>query len=248
MNVYKFGGASVRDAEGIRNLARIVEQEQEPLIVVVSAMGKTTNALEGLTRALCEYDLKDFDELYDQVVSTGELQSTRIVSAYLNHQGISNVWIDITQVLITDSTYREAKVNKDVSERLLRSFMRTHPARVYVTQGFIGGTAAGKRTTLGREGSDYTAALLANMLNAKSVTLWKDVPGVMTADPIRHRDAQLLSQLTYDEIEQILARGAQVIHPKTIAPLREKNIPLFVKPFLHPDEAGTIICNPPYSF
>ncbi|MBR1515978.1 MAG: hypothetical protein IJ621_04435 [Paludibacteraceae bacterium] len=241
MRVFKFGGASVRDAEGIRNIGRIIGQTDDTLMVVVSAMGKTTNALEGLTRALCGYDLTGFDELYDQVVSTGELQSTRIVSAYLNHCGIANEWVDITRLMVTDYTYRQANVDTDLTRRQLNAYLKTHPSRVYVTQGFIAGTPDGRRTTLGREGSDYTAALLANLLNAESVTLWKDVPGVMSADPLQDSNAHLLPQLTYDETEQILKGGAQIIHPKTIAPLREKNIPLYVKPFLHPEAEGTVI-------
>lgn len=241
MRVFKFGGASVRDAEGIRNIGRIIAQTDDRLMVVVSAMGKTTNALEGLVRALCGYDLTGFDALYDQVVSTGELQSTRIVSAYLDHCGIANEWMDITRILTTDSAYRRANVDKDISQRLLLAYMKTHPAHVYVTQGFIGGTPDGTRTTLGREGSDYTAALLANLLDAASVTLWKDVPGVMSADPLQDSNARLLPRLTYDEADRIISRGAQIIHPKTIAPLREKNIPLYVKPFLHPEADGTVI-------
>lgn len=241
MRVFKFGGASVRDAEGIRNIGRIIAQTDDRLMVVVSAMGKTTNALEGLTRALCGYDLTGFDMLYDQVVSTGELQSTRIVSAYLNHCGIANEWMDITLIMVTDNAFRQANVDTDLTLRQLKSYMRAHPAHVYVTQGFIAGTADGMRTTLGREGSDYTAALLANLLNAESVTLWKDVPGVMSADPLRDSSAHLLPHLTYDETERILAQGAQIIHPKTIAPLREKNIPLYVKPFLNPEAEGTVI-------
>ena len=241
MRVFKFGGASVRDAEGIRNIGRIIVQTDDRLMVVVSAMGKTTNALEGLTRALCGYDLTGFDMLYDQVVSTGELQSTRIVSAYLNHCGIANEWMDITRIMVTDNAFRQANVDTDLTLRQLKSYMRVHPAHVYVTQGFIAGTADGMRTTLGREGSDYTAALLANLLNAESVTLWKDVPGVMSADPLRDSSAHLLPHLTYDETERILAQGAQIIHPKTIAPLREKNIPLYVKPFLNPEAEGTVI-------
>ena len=241
MRVFKFGGASVRDAEGIRNIGRIIAQTDDRLMVVVSAMGKTTNAREGLTRALCGYDLTGFDMLYDQVVSTGELQSTRIVSAYLNHCGIANEWMDITRIMVTDNAFRQANVDTDLTLRQLKSYMRVHPAHVYVTQGFIAGTADGMRTTLGREGSDYTAALLANLLNAESVTLWKDVPGVMSADPLRDSSAHLLPHLTYDETERILAQGAQIIHPKTIAPLREKNIPLYVKPFLNPEAEGTVI-------
>ena len=241
MIVYKFGGASVRDAEGIRNLGRIVQAASEDVMVVVSAMGKTTNALEGLTRALCGYDLSDFDRLYDQVVSTGELQSTRIVSAYLTHCGVNNEWLDMPRLLLTDNSFRQANVDMQASKKSLLAYMHEHPAHVYVAQGFIGGTRDGLRTTLGREGSDYTAAILANLLDAQSVTLWKDVPGVMSADPLQDKSAHLIPHMTYAEADKLLATGAQVIHPKTIAPLREKHIPLYVKPFLNPDAEGTII-------
>ncbi len=241
MKVYKFGGASVRDAEGIRNLAKIVKSTNDNLMIVVSAMGKTTNALEGLTRALCQYDLRDFDRLYDQVVSTGELQSTRIVSAYLSHCGIGNQWLDMTQIMVTDNEFRHANVDMAATKENLIKTLNEHPCQVYVTQGFIAGTTNGLRTTLGREGSDYTAAILANLLDAESLTLWKDVPGVMTADPTMDSNAKLIEQMSYNEADIFLQQGAQVIHRKTIAPLRDKHIPLYVKPFLHPEEQGTLI-------
>jgi len=244
MKIYKFGGASVKDAERIRHLADIVREEHEPLMVVVSAMGKTTNQLEEFTRMLypdAPYEDAEYNRLYDQVVSTGELQSTRIVSAYLNHAGIANHWLDITAVLRTDNTYRAANVDIPVSTQLLTSYLQAHPAQVYVTQGFIGGTSDGVRTTLGREGSDYTAALLAYMLNAESVTLWKDVPGVFSADPRKVKDAQLIREMTYQQAQELVEKGAQIVHEKTFAPLFEKQIPLYVKPFLHPMEAGTLI-------
>lgn len=244
MKVYKFGGASVKNAERIRHLADIIAGEQDDLVIVVSAMGKTTNQLEEFTRMLypdATYEDREYDRLYDQVVSTGELQSTRIVSAYLNHAGIANHWMDITALLRTDDTFREAQVDIAASQQLLRAYMQSHPAHVYVTQGFIGGTVDGLRTTLGREGSDYTAALLAYMLDADSVTLWKDVQGVYDADPRKVRDAHLMREMTYDEAEQLAQAGAQVVHRKTFQPLQDKHIPLWVKPFLHPDEAGTVI-------
>jgi len=244
MKIYKFGGASVKDAERIRHLADIVREEIEPLIIVVSAMGKTTNQLEEFTRMLypdAPFEDTEYNRLYDQVVSTGELQSTRIVSAYLNHAGIQNHWMDITAVLRTDDSYRDANVDIPVSSQLLAAYLKAHPARVYVTQGFIGGTTDGLRTTLGREGSDYTAALLAYMLDAESVTLWKDVPGVFSADPRKVRDAQLIREMTYQQAQELVEKGAQIVHRKTFAPLFEKQIPLYVKPFLHPEESGTLI-------
>jgi len=244
VKIFKFGGASVKDAERIRHLADIVRGETEPLIIVVSAMGKTTNQLEEFTRMLypdAPFEDAEYNRLYDQVVSTGELQSSRIVSAYLNHAGVPNTWMDITSVLRTDDNYRSANVDVPVSTKLLVSYLNTHPSQVYVTQGFIGGTSDGLRTTLGREGSDYTAALLAYMLNAQSVTLWKDVPGVFSADPRKVRDAQLIHEMTYAQAQALVEKGAQIVHPKTFAPLFEKQIPLYVKPFLHPQEAGTLI-------
>lgn len=244
MKIYKFGGASVKNAERIRHLGEIVSQTEGPLVVVVSAMGKTTNNLEEFTRMLypdATYEDMDFDRLYDQVVSTGELQSSRIVSAYLNHAGIANQWMDATAVLRTDSYFREAQVDVETSLRLLTAFIQAHPARVYVTQGFIGGTADGMRTTLGREGSDYSAALFGNMLDAESVTLWKDVDGVYSADPRKVKDARLLRRLTYAEAEALAEQGAQIVHRKTFAPLQQKRIPLYVRPFLHPEQEGTVI-------
>lgn len=244
MKIYKFGGASVKNAERIRHLQEIISMEEGELVIVVSAMGKTTNSLEEFTQMLypdAAYEDRAYDCLYDQVVSTGELQSSRIVSAYLNHAGIANHWMDMTQLLRTDDHFREAHVDMAASLELLRAYMLAHPARVYVTQGFIGGTAEGMRTTLGREGSDYTAAILGNLLDAESVTLWKDVAGVYSSDPRKVKDAVLLRHLTYDEAAHLAEAGAQVVHRKTFAPLREKRIPLFVKPFLHPQEEGTVI-------
>lgn len=244
MKIYKFGGASVKNAERIRHLADIIREENDDLIIVVSAMGKTTNQLEEFTQMLypdAPYEDSAYDQLYDQVVSTGELQSTRIVSAYLNHVGLTNHWMDITTILRTDNHFREAHVDMAQSEQLLHAYMDAHPAHRYVTQGFIGGTADGLRTTLGREGSDYTAAILANLLSASSVTLWKDVKGIYSADPRKVKDAQLLRHLTYQEAAQLAENGAQIVHRKTFAPLEAKQIPLFVKSFMNPQEEGSVI-------
>lgn len=285
MKVYKFGGASVKDAEGIRNLGRIVAREEGDIAVVVSAMGKTTNALERVVNALwlreteqverewalivdyhrsiltelgVEVEIRfpetqatfdSYDELYDQVVSYGELLSTRIVSAYLTHAGIKNDWLDMTKLLRTDDLFRAAQVDYPATEALLQDIFRYRPtteyanrAKVKVLQGFIGGTKDGRRTTLGREGSDYTAALVGSVLNAESVTIWKDVPGILTADPRKDKNAQLIPVLSYEDAERLAESGAQIIHRKTIFPLERKEIPLYVKPFLHPDEAGSVIC------
>lgn len=285
MKVYKFGGASVKDAEGIRNLGRIVARETGDVAVVVSAMGKTTNALERVVNALwlreaeqverewqviVDYhsaimqelgvavDLSfpetkatfdSYDELYDQVVSYGELLSTRIVSAYLTQAGIPNLWLDMTRLLRTDSLFRAAQVDFPATEEQLQEVFRYRPtteyanrAKVKVLQGFIGGTADGRRTTLGREGSDYTAAIVGAALNAESVTIWKDVPGILTADPRKDKNAQLIPVLSYEDAERLAQSGAQIIHRKTIFPLERKEIPLYVKPFLHPDQDGSVIC------
>lgn len=244
MKVFKFGGASVKNAERIRHLREIISLEDDSLMIVVSAMGKTTNSLEEFTQMLypdAPYEDTEYDRLYDQVVSTGELQSSRIVSAYLRHAGIDNVWMDATQIIRTDHHFREATVDMITSYQQLQTFMEQHPARVYVTQGFIGGTDDGLRTTLGREGSDYTAAILGHLLDAQSVTLWKDVNGVYSDDPRKVKNAVLLRHLSYDEAAELAEQGAQVVHHKTFAPLQQKHIPLYVRPFLHPEEQGTII-------
>ena len=285
MRVYKFGGASVKDASGIRNLSRIIARETGDVAVVVSAMGKTTNALERVVNALwlreteqmerewqlivdyhrailrdLDVDVEirmpetratfdNYDELYDQVVSYGELLSTRIVSAYLTRVGIRNQWLDMTRLLRTDATFRAAQVDYPATEALMQEVFRYRPTadyqnrpKVSVLQGFIGGTRDGRRTTLGREGSDYTAALVGSVLNADSVTIWKDVPGILTADPRKDPHAKLIPILSYEDAERLAESGAQIIHRKTIFPLERKQIPLYVKPFLHPDAAGSVIC------
>ncbi len=280
--VYKFGGASVKDAEGVRNVEDIVRKADGELMVVVSAMGKTTNALERVVeycasgqeeKALSQwvdiidfhvaimkelglqpgYDIRlqgeipydpalSFDENYDQVVSMGEIMSTQIVAVYLLKQGFSVEWWNIPKLLITDSTWREAKVDDETSCSAIRAgWNRPNRPQVVVTQGFIGGTADGKRTTLGREGSDYTAALLGNYLDAESVTIWKDVPGILNADPRIEPDTVLIPSLRYQDAVELAYSGAQVIHPKSIRPLENKSIPLYVRPFGNPTAAGSCI-------
>ena len=286
MLVFKFGGASVKDFEGVMNLKSIIQlYENQVILVVVSAMGKMTNALEEVVKLFYkkeEYtanileienyhqalidalfqdkteittslkthmqmindylesiDKQKYDEIYDQIISHGELLSTLIISNYLNQEGIKNRWLDARKYIKTDSTFREAKVNWDAT---LSSLDLLEPnANLFITQGFIGGTSDNKTTTLGREGSDYSASILAHCLNAESVTIWKDVPGVLSADPRLFTEYQKFDQLSYSEAVEMTYYGATVIHPKTIKPLQNSNIPLFVKPFLHPEEAGTVI-------
>lgn len=282
MKVYKFGGASVKDAAGVRNLERIVRTAGGDLMVVVSAMGKTTNALERVVefldagkeeQALNQWvDIIDYhvaimkelglqpgsdirlqgeipfdpqlslDENYDQVVSLGEIMSTQIIAVYLLKQGLSVEWWNMPKLLRTDNTWREAKVDNETSAATIRAgWERPNRPSIVVTQGFIGGTAEGKRTTLGREGSDYTAALLGNYLDAESVTIWKDVPGILNADPRLEPDTILIPSLRYQDAVELSYSGAQIIHPKTIRPLENKQIPLFVKPFGDPGAAGSKI-------
>ena len=282
MKVYKFGGASVKDAAGVRNLESIVRAAGGDLMVVVSAMGKTTNALERVVefldagkeeQALNQWvDIIDYhvavmkelglqpgsdirlqgeipfdpqlplDENYDQVVSLGEIMSTQIIAVYLLKQGLSVEWWNMPKLLRTDDTWREAKVDNETSAATIRAgWERANRPSIVVTQGFIGGTAEGKRTTLGREGSDYTAALLGNYLDAESVTIWKDVPGILNADPRLEPDTILIPSLRYQDAVELSYSGAQIIHPKTIRPLENKQIPLFVKPFGDPGAAGSKI-------
>ncbi len=282
MKVYKFGGASVKDAAGVRNLERIVRAADDELMVVVSAMGKTTNALERVVefldagkeeQALNQWvDIIDYhvaimkelglkpgsdirlqgeipfdpqlslDENYDQVVSLGEIMSTQIVAVYLLKQGLPVEWWNMPKLLRTDNTWREAKVDNETSAATIRAgWERANRPSIVVTQGFIGGTAEGKRTTLGREGSDYTAALLGNYLDAVSVTIWKDVPGILNADPRLEPNTILIPSLRYQDAVELSYSGAQIIHPKTIRPLENKQIPLFVKPFGDPGAAGSKI-------
>ncbi len=293
MKVFKFGGASVNSADRIKNVCSILKSfNNEKLLVVISAMGKTTNALEKVTEAFytgkkdeairlfnevkethltiakslisknfaaAETQLKDFfteiewllhdkpkkefDYYYDQVVCVGELLSTAIVSVYLNEEGVSNRWVDVRDIIRTDDNFRDANIDwayslEKVKKEIVPLFKTNH---IVLTQGFIGATDENESTTLGREGSDYTAAVFANMLDAESQSIWKDVEGVMNADPKEFPDAQLISELNYDEVIEMAYYGAQVIHPKTIKPLQNKGIPLYVKCFLDKNLAGTII-------
>ena len=282
MKVYKFGGASVKDANGVRNLREIVAQASDDLMVVISAMGKTTNALERVVASLAKgdeptaenewlgildqhvYIMRDlglrpnedvrlplmpeynkewsYDQNYDQIVSLGEIMSTQIVAVFLLKSGIPTEWWNMPKLLQTDDTWREAQVDLQTSAQIIRAgWERAARPHVVVAQGFIGGTAAGLRTTLGREGSDYTAALLGNFLNAESVTIWKDVPGILNADPRLVANTVKIDKLTYHDAVELAYSGAQVIHPKTIRPLENKKIPLYVKPFGDPTAAGSVI-------
>jgi aspartate kinase len=290
MLVFKFGGASVKVAAGVTNLANVVKQyTDQQLLIVVSAMGKTTNALEKLTKAYMDQanDMHDifneikeyhynilnglfepghpvFDEVantfveidwaiedephdsydfvYDQIVSIGELVSTRIVSAYLNKEGLKSKWLDVRGYVHTDNTYREGIVDWDKTKA---SITKDIPAMlekgIVVTQGFLGGTSENFTTTLGREGSDYTASIFAACLGAESVTAWKDVPGILNADPRYFADTVKFDELSYTEAIEMTYYGASVIHPKTIKPLQNARIPLLVKPFTDPSAPGTII-------
>lgn len=293
MKVFKFGGASVTNVERIKNLATLLqEQPADKLLIVISAMGKTTNALEKVAEAFfngkrdealqlfeqvknqhlttakyllvthylaCEAQLKnfftevewllydkpvrEFDYYYDQVVCVGELLSTAIISAYLNECKIKNQWVDVRDIFRTDDNFRDASIDwtytqQKVTEDIVPLYKQTD---IIVTQGFIGSTDENESTTLGREGSDYSAAVFAHMLDAESQTIWKDVEGVMNADPKQFPEAQLIGELNYDEVIEMAYYGAQVIHPKTIKPLQNKGIPLYVKCFLDPSLAGTVI-------
>jgi aspartate kinase len=288
MKVYKFGGASVKDAWGIRNLEKIVSAEKENLVVVVSAFGKTTNALERVLKTwlsgdnsykdqlddIYSYHLSVAEELfpsgnsgkskidvsfakleeylstskkgeydfeYDQVVSYGEVWSTIVVAEFLKNSGLSVEWIDIRGNLITDDRFRDAEILWNESSARIQNVFNFKGTKSYVTQGFIGSTIAGHTTTLGREGSDYTAALLANILDAEMVVAWKDVPGLLNADPKWLSDAIRLEEVSYREAVEMTFSGAKVIHPKTIKPLHNKNIPLHVKSFVAPEQKGTVI-------
>ncbi len=286
MRVFKFGGASVKDAEGVRNLASVLKTTgHDKTLVVVSAMGKTTNRMELVIKNYFEnkaelqsaihdvvkchndilLDLFDnkrhqvftdvkllFDELnlffksnkspdynfvYDQTIGFGELISTTIISHYLNEIGLKNNWIDVRDFIKTDNYYRRANVNWEQTQGKIALNFNT--SILNITQGFLGSDANNFTTTLGREGSDYTAAIFAYCLNANSVTIWKDVPGVLNADPRYFENAQLLHQISYREAIELAFYGASVIHPKTLQPLQQKEIPLYVKSFLNPTGDGT---------
>lgn len=290
MLVFKFGGASVKDAQGVINLGNVIKSYTgSQILVVVSAMGKTTNSLERLTDAYYNgldemhqifeeikayhyhiaHDLfgeshpvfddiantfveidwaiedepqDDYDFIYDQIVSIGELVSTRIVNAWLNHTGITAKWLDVRGYIHTDNTYREGVVDWDKTRA---SIQKDIPSLlnngIVITQGFLGGTSENFTTTLGREGSDYTASIIAACLGAESVTTWKDVPGILNADPKYFVDTIKFDELSYQEAIEMTYYGASVIHPKTIKPLQNACIPLLVKPFTDPSAPGTVI-------
>ena len=289
MKVYKFGGASVRNAEGVKNLAHIVEGE-DSLFIIVSAMGKTTNALERVfghmqngrkeeaneeIKQIQAYHAEIIDELwgehtdinevtllfgqlrnivndivyrstdaelwYDTIVAFGELISTTIISKYLNHIGTRNRWIDMRTTLLTNQRHKDANVDIKASKHRLRAAIENTGVGVFVGQGFIGGAPDGTTTTLGREGSDYSAAVVANILMAESMSVWKDVDGVLNADPKIFKDAVKIDALNYLDTIELAYSGAQIIHPKTIKPLQNKNIPLYVRPFGDKTKPGTII-------
>lgn len=292
MKVFKFGGASVKDAESVRNVSNILKlYPDEQLVIVVSAMGKTTNSLESLAKAyfyqtedafvlleklkefhyqlmkelFTDIDAAVFDEInnsfveiewlieeepageydfiYDQLVSIGELLSSKILSAYLKEVGINNTWLDVRDCILTDNTYREAKIDWEATEVRTKKAIqfKNNTPEIVITQGFIGCTSENYTTTLGREGSDYTAAVLAYCLDADYVAIWKDVPGVLNADPKWFSKAIKLDKLSYYDAIELSYYGATVIHPKTIQPLQNKGIPLLVKSFNEPREEGTLI-------
>ena len=295
MKVYKFGGASVNSAEAVRNMAHIVQThlESDSLVVVVSAMGKTTNLLEKLVpvaenqadnalelwKQLEEYHLGIANDLipngqallgkvhalldqledtiaglspapdnysfnYDQVVSFGELLSTTIIAFYLNHLGINTQWVDARQIIVTDNHHREGRVDWKATSKeceQINKLAKNH--QVVLTQGFIASTHDHKTTTLGREGSDYSAAILAYCLGAESVTIWKDVPGFLNADPKFFQDTVKINEIPYDEAIELAYYGASVIHPKTVKPIQNKGIPLYIRSFITPESEGSVIGN-----
>ena len=293
MKVFKFGGASVKDAPAIENLKNILQRyENEQLVVVISAMGKTTNFLEKVLDAYCHApenvpslvsELRtqhetvaaqlmgadnpflphseriftllneqlqrptsdNFDYDYDRIVSFGELLSTTLIATYLNAKGLETQWFDARQLVRTDNTYREGHVDWTVTQKLvcntINPYFQHRSHGIALTQGFIAGTAENQTTTLGREGSDYSAAIMAYTLDAECVTVWKDVPGILNADPKRFADAVKIDTLTYHETVELAYYGASVIHPKTLRPLHNKQIPLYVKSFFHPENEGSRI-------
>lgn len=288
MRIYKFGGASVKDADGVKNLITILNYlGSEKTLIVVSAMGKTTNSLELVVKNYFEnkeelqyslnevfnfhnkileglfndnkeqifYDVKevfenlriflkrnkspDYSFVYDQVVSFGEILSSKIINSYLNYSNIKCNWIDARELIKTDSKYRDANLNWEITKHSISKNINIK--LLNITQGFIASDSNNFSTTLGREGSDYTAAIFAYCLNAESVTIWKDVPGVLNADPRVFKKPQLLNQISYTEAIELAFYGASVIHPKTLQPLQKKEIPLYVKSFLNPSGNGTSI-------
>ncbi len=288
MRVFKFGGASVKDANGVKNLVSVLQKVgYDKTLIVVSAMGKTTNAIEvvldnyfndktklqsslqevkkyhnailldlfdnenhevftTVANLFIEFDKflqsnksPDYNFVYDQVIGYGELVATTIISNYLKEVGINNNWLDVREYIKTDNFYRRASVDWQVTQKIISK--QVDKSVLNISQGFLGSDTNNFTTTLGREGSDYTAAIFAYCLNAESVTIWKDVPGVLNADPRYFENAQLLNKISYREAIELAFYGASVIHPKTLQPLQRKEIPLHVKSFLNPEEAGTIV-------
>ena len=288
MKVFKFGGASVKDAAGVKNVLKVLQKHQNSdKLIVISAMGKTTNALEviiqkylseqspepeierlrlfhveimnglfenkqaavfekinqfftNLKNFLQHNKSKQYDFVYDQIIGFGELISTSIVSEYLSRNGIKNTWVDARDLIKTNSTYRDAKVDWETTQKNIITEIK--PESIIITQGFIASDTNNFTTSLGREGSDYTAGIFAYCLNAESVTIWKDVPGVLNADPREFTETTLLNEISYEEAIELAFYGASVIHPKTLQPLQQKEIPLFVKSFFHPENEGTKVC------
>ena len=287
MRIFKFGGASVKDADGVRNVAKVLQHEgTENTLVIISAMGKMTNYFEEIIDTYF-YELEDlnlklnkvelyhkniiselfqkeneiyseidvlfrelswflarntsqrYNYVYDQIICFGELLSTKILSAYLNLLQIDNHWLDVRNYIKTDSNYRDAKVNWILTQQIINDKLDLN--KLNITQGFLGGNDTENTTSLGREGSDYTAGIFAYCLNAESVTIWKDVPGILNADPRVFKETTLIEQISYEETIEMAFYGASVIHPKTIKPLQNKEIPLFVKSFLNPKNSGTIV-------
>src|SRR5688572_5780943 len=291
MKIFKFGGASVSTVDRIENVGRILNKYKEKqILIVVSAMGKTTNALEKVTEAFFEQKtqealllfenikqehiniykdlvpvghnslddlfteiewllhdkpVRDFDYYYDQIVCVGELLSSRIVSEYLNSSGIQNTWLDVRDIIRTDNNFRDAQIDWEITAQKITEQVRPYLSNtnIVLTQGFIGATDENESTTLGREGSDYSAAVFANLLDAECQIIWKDVQGVLNADPKLYKEAKWIKELNYREVIEMAYYGAQVIHPKTIKPLQNKSIPLYVKSFINPDDEGTCIHN-----
>jgi aspartate kinase len=288
MRIFKFGGASVKDAEGVKNVFNVLQKVgHEDVLIVISAMGKTTNALEVVIKNYFEkstefhaslqevrkyhnqillelFDNEDHDVffavnshfadleyflrsnkspnynfVYDQVISYGEIVSTTIVSFYFNEKGLKNNWIDVRNFIKTDANYRDGNVDWELTQKLISKGIKKKALNI--TQGFLGSDENNFTTTLGREGSDYTAAIFAYCLSAESVTIWKDVPGVLNADPRYFENAVLLNQISYREAIELAFYGASVIHPKTLQPLQKKEIPLYVKSFINPELAGTSV-------
>ncbi|MBL4670439.1 MAG: aspartate kinase [Flavobacteriales bacterium] len=293
MKVFKFGGASVKNAEAVKNVGEVIKLHPGNLVVVISAMGKTTNELEKVVESYLDKDgkvnehlqavkdfhtnilndlfknkthsifnevhntfveieweieddaVREYDYVYDQIVSVGEVLSTKIVSAYLNEIGINNKWKDIRNIIQTDNTYRNAKIDWKLTDELVQKELKfdNEKQSIFITQGFIGSSSELFTTTLGREGSDFSAGILAYCLNAENVTIWKDVPGMLNADPKWFDNTIKLDNISYLEAVELAYYGASVIHPKTIKPLQNKSIPLYIKSFVSPHNDGTLINN-----